>query len=304
MWESLQNYLFPQQCLVCHGLLPIQDTSSPFSRFTCESCDPLRSTHHHLVLPALGRRRSPSGSIVVESSCVRCGELMYSVPDAEGLCSACFLWPPPYRRLQSVFAYHGPMEALIKAYKYDRKKGLAQPFAMMLYAALVASAPDPETMPEQWDVIAPIPGSRQTHRTRGFHHTALLANQLAKLIGLPADELLRSAKSRKPQAALNPQEREKNAFHCFYAIPGRHLGRYIGRGVRAKNSGLRVLLVDDVTTTGYTASSAALALLEAGAGVVDILTLARSPHFASLRISYGGLAQERFVKASTKASNQ
>ena len=141
---------------------------------------------------------------------------------------------------------------------------------MLLYASLHSNFAQAQPLGKLWDVIVPIPGSPETQRARGFHHTALLAERLGRMVAIPTQEILFSSGKRKPQVRLSPGDRQKNAENCFKALPGGILGK-------------RILLVDDVTTTGYTAEAAALALLKEGALEVDIVTLARSPHFTNLR---------------------
>jgi ComF family protein len=114
--------------------------------------------------------------------------------------------------------------------------------------------------------VVPVPLSRRRRRERGFNQAELIARAVAREAGLPLESrILRKIREAVPQAGLSASARRKNVRSAYRArLPRSHRGKTL-------------LLVDDVLTTGATAESAASALLAAGAGAVDVLTLARVP---------------------------
>jgi ComF family protein len=114
--------------------------------------------------------------------------------------------------------------------------------------------------------VIPVPLSRGRRRERGFNQAELVARAVAREAGLPLRaRVLKKTKERPPQAGLSAAARRTNVQSAYRARLPRSL------------QGKTLLLVDDVLTTGATAEAAARALLAAGAGAVDVLTLARVP---------------------------
>jgi ComF family protein len=114
--------------------------------------------------------------------------------------------------------------------------------------------------------VVPVPLSRRRRRERGFNQAELIAKVVAREARLPLEtKVLRRTKDRPPQAGLSRKDRIRNVRSIYRARLPLSL------------RGERLLLVDDVLTTGATAEAAARALLRAGAGSVDVLTLARVP---------------------------
>lgn len=114
------------------------------------------------------------------------------------------------------------------------------------------------------DVIIPIPLHWRRKRMRGFNQSNLLAIELGSLTTIETDETaLKRVRHTDPQVGLTPREREENVQQAFSAMPDR---------VRGK----RVLLIDDVYTTGATLTSAASTLLQVGAISVSAYCLARA----------------------------
>jgi ComF family protein len=114
------------------------------------------------------------------------------------------------------------------------------------------------------DVIVPVPLHAARFRERGYNQAALLAHELARYTGLTVDEqTLVRKRATAPQTKLDAKQQKENV-HAAFSCSGDTL------------AGKRVLLIDDVCTTGATLEACAIALLESGAHSVQALTLARA----------------------------
>lgn len=158
----------------------------------------------------------------------------------------------------AAFAYHyaGPVEGMVRRLKYGGVTKLAGPMAADMARAYRA------ILPTGADVIAAVPMHRRRLKKRGFNHAELLGRGVGERLGLPVTHALKRTRNTRQQARLSRGERLKNldgAFACDDSVKGR-----------------RVLLVDDVCTTGTTATGCAKALLDAGAAAVYLLCYARA----------------------------
>lgn len=166
--------------------------------------------------------------------------------------------PPIYGRARAVARYDGVMRDLIHDLKFHDRHDSRRLLGRWLAGAggdLLAEA----------EVLVPIPLHRWKLLRRRFNQSAILALEVSRLSGLPTDPLaLRRTRATRSQLGLSQSQRQINVNGAF-SVPPRAAERIAGR---------RVLLVDDVITTGATISAAARALLQAGAGNVDVLALA------------------------------
>lgn len=191
--------------------------------------------------------------------CARLGvPLPYDTGDAS-LSAAAIATPPRYDRARAVARYASTMRDLIQGFKYgDRHEGLA------LFGRWLASA-GAELLAEA-DLIVPVPLYRARLWSRRFNQSALLAREVGKLSGVPVDCLLLArVKRTESQVGLTAAQRRKNVAGAFRVVRDR-------TAVRGK----RIVLVDDVITTGATAEACARTLKRAGAQSVDVLALARA----------------------------
>lgn len=116
---------------------------------------------------------------------------------------------------------------------------------------------------DRYDAVVPVPLHWKKRWSRGFNQAELLARPVAKRRGIPVLNALCRRKSTEVQASLTMAARRKNVQGAFLARPG------------AKLQGKRILLIDDVMTTGATAGACAMALKRAGAASVTLAVLAR-----------------------------
>lgn len=175
------------------------------------------------------------------------------------LSAAAVASPPAYDRARAVAHFSGSMRTLVHQLKYaDRHDGRAL-FGRWLAEAgreLLAGA----------DLIVPVPLTRWRLLSRRFNQAAILAREVSRQTGIPADPLLlQRTRFARSQVGLTHDQRRRNVAGAF-KVPGARRHRVVGRNV---------LLVDDVITTGATAEACARALKRAGAARVDVLALAR-----------------------------
>lgn len=175
----------------------------------------------------------------------------------QGLCARCagsLLEPTVGLFELSLGVYRGPLERAVRAYKFGGVRRLGRFFGGALADELVAA---------RWhvDLICAVPLHPVRHMQRGYNQSALVAREAARRRGLPYRPLLRRVHATRQQARLGGAARQGNVAGAFRAVPLR---------------GERVLLVDDVTTSGATVTECALTLFGAGASRVYVATLARA----------------------------
>jgi len=176
--------------------------------------------------------------------------------DAEGRCALCRAGLRGFDAAYCFGAYEGTLRELIHLYKYGRVQTLSRPLAALLGAAL--------PLDQRFDAVTPVPLHWRKQWQRGFNQSELLARAVARRRGIPMAPALRRVRFTQAQAGLSNTERRKN----------------VGSAFRLRRAGLalagrRVLLIDDVMTTGSTAAACARVLKQAGVAQVVLLTLAR-----------------------------
>jgi ComF family protein len=175
--------------------------------------------------------------------------------DEDGRCSLCRLGLNGFDAAYCFGAFEAELRELIHVFKYGRVQTLAGPLGRFLALALPRA--------EEFDVVVPMPLYWTRRWTRGFNQSELLAREIARRASVPVRKVVRRAKPTTPQAGLTNAKRRANVRGAFQ----------VRRPERV--AGLRILLVDDVMTTGATASSCARELKRAGAARVTLLTVAR-----------------------------
>jgi ComF family protein len=173
--------------------------------------------------------------------------------DDAGLCNVCRNGLRGFDNVYCYGFYDGVLKDLIYLFKYSRVESLAKPLAAILSAALPRDV--------VYDAVVPVPLHWRKQLQRGFNQAGLLARRVARQRGMRLSHRLKRTRWTGTLAELNHPERRKAVAGAF--------------SVRGKVEGLRILLVDDVMTTGSTAGACAIELKRAGAKSVTLLTLAR-----------------------------
>jgi len=220
----------------------------------CLVCDTPTASPDTLCATCFARLRP-----ITEPLCPRLG-IPFAVPLGEGALSAeALAAPPPFGRARAAVVYNETAGLLVSRLKYGDRPELAQ-----FCARLMAGAGR-----QLWDgnpILVPVPlhGSRQ--RLRRYNQSTELATALARLTGLGCDpNLVRRIRRTRQQVGLSGDGRSHNVAGAFAPHPD----------LLSRLGGRRIILVDDVYTTGATVKAVTRALLRAGAETVDVVTFAR-----------------------------
>lgn len=200
---------------------------------------------------------------LAEPLCDQCGapfdhEPMATAPPDRIVCERCERRPPPWRRGRAAILYDGAGRDLVLALKHADRTDIARPMARWMArvgAPLLESA----------DALVPVPLHWRRRLRRRYNQSAEIARVLSRLSGAPLD--LSALTRRRPTTSQDGKtavERRRNVSDAFH----------VTRRGAARLADRRVLLIDDVLTTGATAGACARALLEAGAGAIDLLVFA------------------------------
>ena len=255
---AIREALFPSKCLLCEAFFEPPGSRGSQGRVSAETtlaqwlCSDCRVGWEAITSPL----------------CPRCGLPFISDDEADHLCGDCRTRPGAFDRARAVGHYAGSLKALILEFKFHGRVGLAEPLGRLLL----------DLFQRHWttegvDLILPVPLHGRRMRQRGYNQAYLLVRHWARWYevryGVPLAcrierDLLRRVRPTSPQAGLGRRERERNLKMAF-ALAG-----------SLSVKGLRVLLVDDVLTTGATVNACARVLRAAGAERVDVLTLARA----------------------------
>jgi ComF family protein len=234
--SSIVDLLFPPRCVNCHRL----------GAWLCTNCqDEIEVIQppvcHRCGIPLAGLRIAPSPNML--PTCVRCRE-KESLLDS--LCACAF--------------HAEPLRLAIHQFKYEDLRALAAPLGKLMAQRWAVLRPRDHDI----DVIVPVPLHVTRQRERGYNQAVLLARELGAEIHRPVIEnVLVRVKATAPQVDLNAEERQTNVRNAF-------------KTVNDNLAGKRVLLVDDVCTTGATLEAACSALRDGNALSVWAYTLARA----------------------------
>ena len=213
---------------------------------------PSAGPHLGLCPPCRGRMRELSAV----AFCPGCGRVFEAVSLHPGfLCSGCRARPPAFDGLLAAFAYAPPFDSVIRSLKFRRLEYLGEALAAELFRRF-------EDALRAHDLVIAVPLHWRRRLTRGFNQAEAIARPLAIQAGLETATALRRRRATVSQAGLPREQRLRNPRRAFLAAGALRQAR--------------VLLVDDVVTTGATVNAAATALKEAGAASVTVLAAART----------------------------
>ncbi|WP_458399284.1 phosphoribosyltransferase family protein [Mailhella sp.] len=206
-------------------------------------------------LPSFQRRQA--------GYCPHCGE-PYALSDAPVVpCGECLQKLPPWNEFLFYGIYEGELRELIMRGKFSGSLDALHSLGLLL-AEICAEHYSAGLVP---DVVVPLPLHPARLRERGLDQCLEMARPVAKALGIPVrNDILRRKAASVPQSTLD-REKRKKLHQPFAASP--------------EAAGLRILLLDDVCTTGATLSRAAECLLQAGAASVDVVVAARASRHSS-----------------------
>lgn len=252
------DILFPPRCLICEG-------DFPDSMIHAQALPP----YHRPFWRELVEERAFCPKcfreipFIREPMCLQCGSPLPHNLNPESSCGQCLVTPPLYASAQSLGLYEGSLHQAINRLKYNNQRTLANPLGHLL-----SIATDDRIRSKRIDVILPIPLHPKRLKERGYNQSILIAKILALYIGIPVEfGCLERIRWTVPQVELKGRLREKNVRGAFRVT---HPERINGK---------RVLLVDDVLTTGATVNEATRTLMKSGINEVHVLTLGRVVRF-------------------------
>lgn len=191
--------------------------------------------------------------------CALCGYPFDFDPGPDALCGACSAQQPAFDRARSVFVYDDASRGPLLAFKHADRTDAAPAFARLMANAAADFL-------AEIDVIVPVPLHRRRLLARRFNQSALLAQALGHGSGIKtAPDLLVRRRHTPSQGGLSASARRRNVAGAFA----------VRKGMAHSVDQARVLLVDDVFTTGATVEACATALRRGGAETIDVITLAR-----------------------------
>ena len=245
MWQPLQSWLgaslgllFPEVCQICG-----ESRSRPADGFVCPTC------------------WSKPGAIrfIRPPFCDRCGLPYEGALTTEFVCANCCDVKLHFSTARSATVAGGLVREAIHRFKYQRHLWF-EPFIVDLLLREMR----PWLAENHWDCLVPVPLHPQREREREFNQSQRIAAAVGRVTGLPCHgRALRRTRATETQTALSRDERATNMRKAF-AIGGRY-----------PLNGARVILIDDVFTTGATTNACARVLRAAGAAEVCVWTVAR-----------------------------
>ncbi|MDH3253673.1 MAG: ComF family protein [Acidobacteriota bacterium] len=196
---------------------------------------------------------------VPRAACTQCAMPLHAAHlPRDGVCLRCLNTPAPFDRLIAMWSYEPPVDSVLKALKFSARLDLARPLAEKLASRLGEDA-------VCGDVVAPVPLHWRRRLARGYDQADELGRIVASRLGVRFARLLRRHRPTKAQSSLPKTRRTANLRSAFR----------LRKGVALRNQ--RVVLIDDIVTSGATISAAARCLDRAGARSVIAAVIARTP---------------------------
>ena len=189
-----------------------------------------------------------------ETRCERCGEPVED-PSVD-LCLRCGTTLHAADYILSLGPYRSDWGRLVRAFKFEREMAVGRWLGSRMAEALIAS-----DEARGATVITFVPMTQKDHRSRGFNQAEILARLIGRHLHLPVKRLLKKTRETRLQSRLSATERNTNLQDAFRLLPSEHE---------------RVLLIDDIYTTGATVEECARTLKRGGAQSVVAMTVARA----------------------------
>lgn len=196
--------------------------------------------------------------VVMRPYCDVCGDPVDGHVDGRYTCSMCRKRRPPFASARSAVRYRGASRALLRDLKYNGAIYLVADAVTLLAGCMVAHYSE-----MVFDAVTFVPLHPRRRRGRGFNQSELLARGVARRMRLPCARLARRVRDTPSQTALGVAARDRNMRNAFCAVNAHWI------------RGRRVLLIDDVMTTGATVAEVSRVILAAGAVDVYVVTVAR-----------------------------
>lgn len=194
--------------------------------------------------------------------CELCGTpLSFSASNPSDVCADCRKQPPRYGKRRAIAFYEPTVREAIHLFKYEKKRILAKHLNLLIQEHLPADLSGTD-----YDFLLPIPLHTRRHRDRGFNQSEWIAQSIAEIWNVPVrTDILFRIKDTAPQSSMNSREERIENIADAFEVPS-----------LATISNQRILLVDDIYTTGTTVDEASKVLLTANPAEVDVLTFART----------------------------
>ena len=232
-FDYLLDFIYPKKCIFCNEPVPFGEGES----CVCDIC-------------------SKTMPIIKENICKKCGIENTERPGSD-YCYRCLHTKYAFERNYAVFKYNDVGKA-IKKFKYDKIKYLGIGFAILMKDYVNNINTD---IIKDIDIIVSVPVSKKKFKERGFNHVEIIVNKFSELVNLPCDNsnLIR-IKDTPPQSTLSFKERKENVKGAFAVVNKEAF----------KNK--KVLLIDDIFTTGSTVDECAREMIQSGAKEVRLFT--------------------------------
>jgi ComF family protein len=199
-------------------------------------------------------------SVITAPLCSVCGEPVHGRVDHDFICHGCVKRPPAFRQARAAIHYNALGKRLVTQFKYSNALWL-EPYLVDLLVSCVSAHYESNA----YDALCSVPLHPVKRRERGYNQSSLLVKALSRRINVPVlgRMTLRRTRLTPSQTRLTASQRITNVLGAFEVSRPRD---WLGK---------KILLVDDVMTTGATVSACAKAILDAGAEHVDVVTVAR-----------------------------
>ncbi|MBQ7633684.1 MAG: ComF family protein [Alphaproteobacteria bacterium] len=238
IWQTLLNLILPPRCIKCGKILSVKNglCAECFSKITFIS-EPMC---HHCGIPFNDAVNIKFNTVQYCGKCLQKKKFLFELQ-------------------RSAFIYNDESKDLILDLKFRDKTAAAEILANLLYTA------GSDIWKEQPDILMPVPIHHKRLMQRRYNQSALLCRYLVHKTGIDADYTsLQRCRNTIPQVQLSGAARRNNLKHAFTAVKPQNI------------RGKKIVLIDDVATTGSTLNECAKVLHKAGAAAIYSLTLART----------------------------